>query len=106
MAAKPSTRHDIPPEFLDAADQFVQLANALNEKYPRDWVRAAMMYATARYNAFVWLTREENTDQTLDQAAAYFASEYDKMLRDNVDEIAPHYQDNGGTSQGGDSTSH
>ncbi len=94
MAAKPSTRHGIPPEFLDAADQFVQLANALNEKYPRDWVRAAMMYATARYNAFVWLTREEHLDQTLDQAAAYYASEYDKMLRDNVDEIAPHYKNN------------
>lgn len=87
-----ATRHNIPPEFLDAADQFVQLANQLNEKYPRDWVRAAMMYATARYNAFVWLTREDEREQTLDAAAAYFASEYDKMLRDNVDEIAPVYQ--------------
>ncbi len=86
-----ATRHNIPPEFLDAADQFVQLANQLNEKYPRDWVRAAMMYATARYNAFVWLTREENPAQTLDAAAAYYASEYDKMLRDNVEEITPAY---------------
>ncbi len=99
--SKPTTRHGIPPEFLDAADQFVQLANKLNENYPRDWVRAAMMYATARYNAFVWLTREEQLDQTLDQAAAYFASEYDKMLRDNVDEIAPHYRAaEGGPKQG------
>jgi hypothetical protein len=96
MAAKPETRHGIDPEFLDAADQFVQLANALNEKYPRDWVRAAMMYAAARYNAFTWLTREEAPDQTLAQAAAYYASEYDKMLRDNVDEIAPHYRASSG----------
>lgn len=87
-----ATRHNIPPEFLDAADQFVQLANQLNEKYPRDWVRAAMMYATARYNAFVWITRDDNPAQTLDAAAAYYASEYDKMLRDNVDEIAPAYE--------------
>ncbi len=87
-----ATRHNIPPEFLDAADQFVQLANQLNEKYPRDWVRAAMMYATARYNAFVWITREDNRAQTLDAAAAYYASEYDKMLRDNVDEITPAYE--------------
>jgi LPS sulfotransferase NodH len=82
------TRHNIPPEFLDAADQFVQLANQMNEQYPRDWVRAAMMYAAARYNAFVWVTREEQREQ----AAAYFASEYDKMLRDNVEEIAPVYE--------------
>lgn len=100
MPAKPSTRHGIPAEFLDAADQFVQLANALNEKYPRDWVRAAMMYATARYNAFTWLTREDHPQQTLDQAAAYFASEYDKMLRDNVDEIAPHYRSPGAPDGG------
>ena len=100
MPAQPKTRHGIEPEFLDAADRFVQLANELNEKYPREWVRAAMMYATTRYNAFVWLTREENLEQTLDQAAAYYASEYDKMLRDNVDEIGPAYRDvNSGTPQ-------
>jgi hypothetical protein len=51
-----------------------------------------MMYAAARYNAFVWVTREEQREQTLDAAAAYFASEYDKMLRDNVEEIAPVYE--------------
>lgn len=98
MAAKPETRHGISPEFLDAADQFVQLANTLNEEFPRDWMRAAMTYATARYNAFVWPTREEDPGQTLDQAAGYFASEYDKMLRDNVDEIAPHYRASAGGS--------
>jgi len=85
------TRHNIPPEFLDAADEFVQLANRFNEKYPRDWVRAAMMYAAARYNAFVWVTRDDNPEQPMDAAVAYYASEYDKMLRDNIDEIAPLY---------------
>jgi hypothetical protein len=85
------TRHNIPPEFLDAADEFVQLANRFNEKYPRDWVCAAMMYAAARYNAFVWVTRENNPEQPMDAAVAYYASEYDKMLRDNIDEIAPVY---------------
>ncbi|GAB4471058.1 MAG: hypothetical protein OHK0044_13990 [Burkholderiaceae bacterium] len=87
--------HGIPPEFLDAADEFVQLANKLNERYPRDWVAAVMMYATARYDAFVWLTREDRPVQTLD-AAAYDASEYDKMLRDNVEELAPHDRVGGG----------
>jgi hypothetical protein len=93
----PETRHNIPPEFLDAADQFVQLANKMTDEYGREWVAAAMMYATARFNAFVWLTREERLDQTLDQAAAHYASEYDKMLRDNVDELAPAYRAAGGS---------
>ena len=86
------TRHNIPPEFLDAADEFVQLANKYGDSHSRDWVRAVMMYATARYNAFAWVTREEDPDQSLDAAVAYYASEYDKMLRDNVDEIEPVYR--------------
>lgn len=86
------TRHNIPPEFLDAADEFVQLANRLNDRYPRDWVRAALMYAAARYNAFVWVTRDGRPEQTLDAAVAYYAGEYDRMLRDNVDEIEPQYR--------------
>jgi hypothetical protein len=88
----PETRHGIPPEFLDAADQFVQLANRMTDSSAREWVAATMMYACARFNAFAWLTREDKPGQTLDQAAAYYASEYDKMLRDNVDELAPHYR--------------
>jgi hypothetical protein len=93
MPATPQTRHGIDPEFLDAADRFVRLANELNDRYPRDWVRAALMYAAARYNAFTWITREEDLRQTLDQAAAYYASQYDRMLRDNVDEIGPSYRE-------------
>ena len=86
------TRHNIPPEFLEVADEFVQLANKFTDTYSRDWVRAAMMYATARFNAFAWITREDDSEQSLDAAAAYYAAEYDKMLRDNVDEIEPQYR--------------
>lgn len=91
--AKPETRHDIEPQFLDAADAFVQMANQMTDSYSREWVAAAMTYATARFHAFAWLTREDKPEQTLEQAAAYCASEFDKMLRDNVDELAPHYRD-------------
>jgi len=98
MPNKPQTRHGIEPAFLDAADRFVQLANELNEKYSREWVRAALMYAAARYNAFVWITREDRLDQTLDQAAAYYTSDYATMLRDNVHEIEPVYR---GSAAGG-----
>jgi len=89
----PETRHGIPPEFLDAADEFVQLANRMTDSQAREWVAAAMMYATARFNAFAWLTRDGKPEQTLDQAAVYYGAEFDKMLRDNVDELAPHYRE-------------
>jgi hypothetical protein len=84
-------KYEIPPEFLDAADRFVALANDIAEDKSRDWVRAALMYAAARYNAFTWITREDNPQQTLEQAVVYFRNEYETMLRENVKEIGPHY---------------
>lgn len=85
-------RYDIPDEFLEAADKFVALANEMGENVSRDWVRAVMMYATARYNAFTWITGEEPLEQTVDQAAAYFRNEYETMFRENVREIEPVYR--------------
>ena len=96
----PETRHGIPPEFLDAADEFVQLANKMTDAHSREWVAATMMYACARFNAFAWLTREDRPAQSLEQAAAYYAAEFDKMLRDNVDELAPHYRDAAASASG------
>lgn len=84
-------KYEIPPEFLDAADRFVNLANEMSDDNPRDWVRAVMMYAAARYNAFTWITREADRQQTTEQAVAYFRNEYETMLRENLKEIGPVY---------------
>ena len=85
-------KYEIPDEFLEAADRFVSLANELGENASRDWVRAVLMYAAARYNAFTWVTRDEDPGQTLEQAAAYFRNEYETMFRENVKEIEPVYR--------------
>ena len=85
-------KYEIPDEFLDAADRFVSLANEMGEDASRDWVRAVLMYAAARYNAVPWITREEDIAQTVDQAAAYFRNEYETMFRENVKEIEPVYR--------------
>jgi len=85
------TRHGIPRDFLDAADAFVQLGNKYTDRHARAWICAVMMYSAARFNAFAWLTREDKPEQTVDQAVAYYRSEYEKMLLDNLDELAPHY---------------
>jgi hypothetical protein len=85
-------KYEIPDEFLDAADKFVALANELGETVSRDWVRAVMMYATARYAAFTWITGDEHPGQSVDQAAAYFRNEFETMFRENVKEIEPVYR--------------
>jgi hypothetical protein len=85
-------KYEIPPEFLDAADRFVTLANEMGDEFSADWVRAVLMYAAARYNAFNWLTGDEHLQQTLDQPAAYFRNEYETMFRENVREMEPVYR--------------
>ena len=97
MAAE---KYEIPEEFLDAADRFVTLANEMGEQYSPDWVRAVLMYAAARYNAFNWLTSDEHLDQSLDTAAAYFRNEYETMFRENLKEIEPVYRGGMGRSPG------
>ena len=85
-------KYELPDEFLEAADRFVALANEFGEGVSRDWVRAVMMYATARYNAFTWITGDRHPAHTVDQAAAYFRGEYETMFRENVKEIEPVYR--------------
>ena len=85
-------KYELPDEFLEAADRFVSLANEMGENVSRDWGRGVMMYATAGYNAFTWVTRDEEHGQTVDQAAAYFRNEYETMFRENVKEIEPVYR--------------
>lgn len=88
MAAE---KYELPDEFVEAADRFVTLANEMGEQYSADWVRAVLMYAAARYNAFNWLTSDES-DKSLDAAAAYFRNEYETMFRENLKEIEPVYR--------------
>jgi hypothetical protein len=87
--------YELPEEFLDAADRFVTLANELGGDRAHDWVRAVMMYATSRYNAFSWLTRDEAAGQTADEAANYFAGEYRTMFQENLKELEPVYRASG-----------
>jgi Protein of unknown function (DUF3144) len=89
MAAR---EYEIPEEFLEAADRFVTLANELGDGRSADWVRAVMMYAAARYNAFNWLTADERTHPTIEQAAVYFRNEYETMFVENVKELEPVYR--------------
>jgi hypothetical protein len=84
--------YEIPDEFLEAADRFVTLANEMGDQFSPDWVRTVLMYAAARYNAFNWLTRSEDLDQSLDTAAAYFRNEYETMFRENIKELEPVYR--------------
>jgi hypothetical protein len=81
-------------QFWDLADSFIQLANThLNEVKPSR-VSASALFAAARFNAFVITAATENKAQLIaekESAIAYFLAEYEKMLRENIDEHLSRY---------------
>ncbi len=85
--------------FYDMADAYISLANThLNQTKPSR-VSAAALFAAARFNAFVIAAAAENKAQLIaekEAAIAYFMDQYEKMLRENIDEHLARYdqQDN------------
>lgn len=76
-------------EFFNTADSFIDLANAAaqgNSAGPRR-ISSAMMYATARYNAFVaHLGGYKGGEAEADEVVAYYLGEYEKVLRKHLDD--------------------
>jgi hypothetical protein len=87
---------DIPrdKQFWDLADSFIQLANThLNEAKPSK-VSASALFAAARFNAFVITAAAGSKEQLIvekESAIAYFLDQYEKMLRENLDEHLARY---------------
>jgi hypothetical protein len=81
-------------QFWDMADSFIQLANThLNEKKPSR-VSASALFAASRFNAFVITAATESKEQLIaekEAAITYFLDQYEKMLRENLDEHLAHY---------------
>jgi hypothetical protein len=82
---------DIPrdKQFWDLADSFIQLANTHLDAAKPSKVSASALFAAARFNAFVITAAAENKAQFIaekESAIAYFLDQYEKMLRENLDE--------------------
>jgi hypothetical protein len=81
-------------EFYELADAHIALCNTHMGKVKPAKVSAAMLFAAARFNAFVIYASSENKAQFLlekESAIAYFMQEYEKYLRENVDEHLSRY---------------
>ena len=73
--------------FFDRADQFLGIANGQLGQTPPGQVSAAMMYATARFNAFVAQAQGLPPGEVDEETVAYFRDEYEKMLRENLGQV-------------------
>jgi hypothetical protein len=86
---------DLDPKFFERADAHIHLSNDQIGEISKGKVSASMMYATARFNAWVSAcgcrSREEMT-QARERMLDYFAAEYRKMLAENLDDYIANFE--------------
>ena len=85
-------------QFYDMADAYIALANTQLSETKPSRVSAAALFAASRFNAFVIAAAAENKAQLMvekEAAIAYFMDQYEKMLRENIDEHMTRYDQQG-----------
>lgn len=78
---------ELPPEFYDLADRFIELANELTRIQGTQRISAVMLFAAARFNAHCLFAVDSEAVKNREQAVSYFVGQYRSMLEDNVEEF-------------------
>jgi hypothetical protein len=87
MAQK--TDEEINAEFRRLADTFIDLANRHAVSVARENVGMSLLYAAARFAAFVVSTHARSMDRyeaDRERAIEFFCAEYRRMLAENLDD--------------------
>lgn len=86
---------DTDKAFFERADAYITVANEQAQTANRGKVSASMMFATARFNAWVSASGTDSGEELASvkaDALDYFVSEYKKMLEENLDEYIEHFE--------------
>ena len=87
---------DNDEKFFNRADAHIQLANEQLADAVRGNVSGSLMFAAARYNAWVSATDLQSSKELQNKKEAlmdYFLSQYKSMLEHNFDNYIAHYDD-------------
>lgn len=94
---------EIDPHFFDRADAHIYLSNSQVGDVNPGKVSASMMYATARFNAYVsWIGFEKGADmaEARDETIDYFVEQFRLMLAENLDDYVSNFERYRGTPGG------
>ena len=73
-------------EVWNVVESFINLANEHAGKLSPGSVSSALLYAASRFNAFIVASNSEDFNEEKEQSIQYFLGQYEKMLRDNMDD--------------------
>ena len=82
-------------QFWKLADSFINLANEHYEKESDGKVGYAMLYAAARFNAFIVAStagHKQDLGEEKQQATEYFTEQYRKMFSENLEDYENNFE--------------
>jgi hypothetical protein len=85
---------NVDKDFFERAAAYIDVASQQATQANRGKVSASMMFATARFNAWVSASGTESGEDLAavkQEALDYFLEEYRKMLEENLDEYIEHF---------------
>ncbi len=89
------TEEETDKEFWKRADKFIDTANKLSVDTAIGPVSSSLLYAAARFNAFIVYSNAENAEQMKqdkDAAVEYFSDQYKNMLEENLDDHIQNFE--------------
>ena len=84
----------VDDKFYERADAHIHLSNDQLEGLGSGMVSASMMYAVARFNAWVSACGFHTSDEMVaarEETIQYFTAEYRKMLEENLDDYIANF---------------
>ncbi len=85
---------DVDDKFFARADAHIHLSNDQLKEIGRGKVSASMMYALARFNAWISACGFQSSEEmsgAREETMEYFAAEYRKMLEENLDDYIANF---------------
>ncbi len=90
------TAQQMDKDFFKRTDAFIQVANELCNEQDTGKVSASMLYAAARFNAFIVASSAKDkaeADRNKVEAIDYFTEQYRAMLLANMDDYINKYDE-------------
>ncbi len=81
--------------FWDRADQFINLANEQSQEASPGEVSSSLLYAAARFNAFIAASTARNINElkkNKEEAIRYFSNQYLEMFVENIEDWIENYE--------------